>query len=213
MARLTWDAAEDRIYHGVGDTIKMMLLDILKGEFVDPFTGIWYYRLDNIEELKYPDLYIKANPNIGVTTSIDDYIQDVRKAETFPSLRNEILAKMFNIPMEGYTYFFTYEETLPHGSQTFWNMPCAMGCDLSQGDDFCAFTFLFPLGNGKFGVKTRSYITTLTQSKLTLATRLRYDDFINEGTLVVMDGAVLDLMLVYDDLEAFKNSPGGPAEK
>ena len=196
-------SSEGTIRHGVGDTIKMMLMSILKGEYIDPHTSIFYYKLDNIQELNYPFLWRKANPNIGVTTSEEDYRQDVEKAEKVPSLRNEILAKMFNIPMEGYTYYFTYEEATPGPPQEFWNMPCAMGCDLSQGDDFCAFTFLFPLGNGKFGVKTRSYITTLTQSKLTLAMRLRYDDFINEGTLVVMDSAVLDLGIVYEDLQNF----------
>ena len=196
-------SSEGTIRHGVGDTIKMMLMDILKGVFVDPFTSIWYYKLDNIQELNYPELYVKANPNIGVTTSLDDYKQDVLKAEAFPSVRNEILAKMFNIPMEGYTYYFTYQEATPHPHQEFWNMPCAMGCDLSQGDDFCAFTFLFPIGGGRFGIKTRSYITTLTQSKLTLAMRLRYDDFINEGTLVIMDSTVLDLEQVYEDLQSF----------
>ena len=196
-------SSEGTIRHGVGDTIKMMLMDILKGEFIDPHTSIFYYKMDNAEEIRYPELWIKANPNIGYTTSFEDYRQDVEKAEKFPSLRNDILAKMFNIPMEGYTYYFTYDETTPGPPQEFWNMPCAMGCDLSQGDDFCAFTFLFPLGNGKFGVKTRSYITSLTQSKLTLATRLRYDDFINEGTLVIMDTTVLDLNLVYEDLTEF----------
>lgn len=196
-------SSEGTIRHGVGDTIKMMLMSILKGELVDPHTSIWYYRLDNIQELNYPQLWIKANPNIGITTSIEDLKQDVEKAEKIPSLRNEILAKMFNIPMEGYTYYFTYEETIPGPPQEFWNMECALGCDLSQGDDFCAFTFLFPLGNGRFGIKTRSYITTLTYSKLTLATRLRYDDFVNEGTLSIMDTTVLDLNLVYEDLENF----------
>jgi len=196
-------SSEGTIRHGVGDTIKMMLMSILKGELVDPHTSIWYYRLDNIEEIKYPKLWLKANPNIGVTTSEEDLRQDVEKAEKIPSLRNEILAKMFNIPMEGYTYYFTYEESTPGPHQEFWNMECALGCDLSQGDDFCAFTFLFPLGNGRFGIKTRSYITTLTYSKLTLATRLRYDDFVNEGTLVIMDTTVLDLNLVYEDLENF----------
>ena len=196
-------SSEGTIRHGVGDTIKMMLMDILKGVFIDPHTSIFYYRLDNREEISYPFLWRKANPNIGWTTSEDDYKQDVIKAENFPSLRNEILAKMFNLPMEGFTYYFTYQEAIPHPHQEFWNMPCAMGCDLSQGDDFCAFTFLFPLGDGRFGVKTRSYITTLTQSKLTLAMRLKYDDFINEGTLVVMDATVLDLDVVYDDLEKY----------
>ena len=196
-------SSEGTIRHGVGDTIKMMLMDILKGEFSDPTTSIWYYKLDNIQEVNYPFMWRKANPNIGFTTSEADYAQDVMKAEKFPSLRNEILAKMFNIAMEGYTYYFTYQEAALHPYQEYWNMPCAMGCDLSQGDDFCAFTFLFPLGNGRFGIKTRSYITTLTQSKLTLATRLKYDEFINEGTLVVMDTTVLDLNLVYEDLQAF----------
>lgn len=196
-------SSEGTIRHGVGDTIKMMLMDILKGVFVDPHTSIFYYKLDNKEEINYPFMWRKANPNIGYTTSEEDYLEDVKKANAFPSLRNEILAKMFNIPMEGFTYYFTYEETVPGPHQEFWNMPCAMGCDLSQGDDFCAFTFLFPLGNGSFGVKTRSYITTLTQSKLTLATRLLYDTFIEEGSLVVMDATVLDLNIVYDDLEQF----------
>ena len=199
-------SSEGTIRHGVGDTIKLMLMQILRGEFIDPHTSIFYYKLDNIQELKYPFLWKKANPNIGVTTSEEDYRQDVEKAEKFPSLRNEILAKMFNIPMEGYTYYFTYEEATPGPPQEFWNMPCSMGCDLSQGDDFCAFTFLFPLGNGRFGVKTRSYITTLTQSKLTLAMRMRYDDFVNEGTLVIMDTTVLDLNLVYEDLQNFINA-------
>lgn len=196
-------SSEGLIRHGVGDTIKMMLMDILNDVYIDIHTSIWYYKLDNPEEVKYPKLWRKANPNIGYTTSEEDIRQEVERAEKVPSLRNEILAKIFNIALEGQTYFFTYEETIPGPHQEFWNMPCAMGCDLSQGDDFCAFTFLFPLGNGRFGVKTRSYITTLTQSKLTLATRLRYDDFINEGTLVVMDTTVLDLNLVYEDLENF----------
>lgn len=203
-------SSEGTIRHGVGDTIKMTLMDILKGTFIDPHTSIFYYKLDNINEINYPELWIKANPNIACeanhyigTTTIESYRREVEKAEKIPSLRNEILAKMFNIPMEGYTYYFTYEEATPGPHQEFWNMPCAMGCDLSQGDDFCAFTFLFPLGGGRFGVKTRSYITTLTQSKLTLATRLRYDDFINEGTLCVMDSTVLDLMTVYEDLQNF----------
>lgn len=196
-------SSEGCIRDGVGDTIKLMLNDILKGEIIDIHTSIWYYRLDNKDEINYPELWYKANPNIGYTTTIEDYRQEVEKVMKVPSLRNEILAKMFNIPTEGYMYYFTYEETIPHPPVQFWNMSCAMGCDLSQGDDFCAFTFLFPLGNGKFGIKTRSYITTLTQSKLTLSTRLLYDEFIEEGTLVVMDSTVLDLMLVYDDLEAF----------
>ena len=196
-------SSEGLIRDGIGDSIKMMLMDILKGEYIDPFTSIFYYKLDNTDEVNYPELWIKANPNIGYTTSIEDYRQEVERSMKVPSLRNDILAKMFNIPMQGYTYYFTYEETMPHPPVQFWNMSCALGIDLSQGDDFCAFTFLFPLGDGRFGVKTRSYITTLTQSKLTLSTRLLYDDFINEGTLVVMDTSVLDLMVVYEDLEKF----------
>ena len=196
-------SSEGTIRDGVGDTIKMMLMDILKGEFIDIHTSIWYYRLDSVDEVNYPELWYKANPNIDYTTSLEDYRQEVEKSMKIPSLRNDILAKMFNIPMQGYVYYFTTEEIIPHPTVHFWGMSCAMGCDLSQGDDFCAFTFLFPLGDGRFGVKTRSYITTLTQSKLTLATRLLYDEFINEGTLVVMDSTVLDLMVVYEDLEKF----------
>jgi len=196
-------SSEGTIRDSVGDTIKMMLMDILKGEFVDINTSIWYYRLDNIDEINYPELWKKANPNIGYTTSEDDYRKEVEKSMKIPSLRNDILAKMFNIPMQGYVYYFTTEETTLHPPVQFWNMSCALGMDLSQGDDFCAFTFLFPLGDGRFGIKTRSYITTLTQSKLTLATRLLYDDFVNEGTLVIMDATVLDLMIVYEDLEKF----------
>ncbi len=196
-------SSEGTIRDGVGDTIKMMLMDILKGEFIDIHTSIWYYRLDSVDEVNYPELWYKANPNIDYTTSMEDYRQEVEKSMKIPSLRNDILAKMFNIPMQGYVYYFTTEEIIPHPTVHFWGMSCAMGCDLSQGDDFCAFTFLFPLGDGRFGVKTRSYITTLTQSKLTLATRLLYDEFINEGTLVIMDSTVLDLMVVYEDLEKF----------
>ena len=196
-------SSEGTIRDGVGDTIKMMLMDILKGEYIDIHTSIWYYRLDSVDEVNYPELWYKANPNIKYTTSEEDYRQEVEKSMRIPSLRNDILAKMFNIPMQGYVYYFTTEEIIPHPPVHFWGMSCAMGCDLSQGDDFCAFTFLFPLGDGRFGVKTRSYITTLTQSKLTLATRLLYDDFVNEGTLVIMDSTVLDLMIVYEDLEKF----------
>jgi len=196
-------SSEGTIRDGIGDTIKMMLMDILKGEYIDPHTSIFYYRLDNVDEINYPELWIKANPNIGYTTSIEDYKQEVERSIKVPSLRNDILAKMFNIPMQGYTYYFTTEEIQPHSPVQFWNMSCALGIDLSQGDDFCAFTFLFPLGNGRFGVKTRSYITTLTQSRLTLATRLLYDEFVNEGTLVIMDTTVLDLSIVYEDLDKF----------
>lgn len=196
-------SSEGTIRDGVGDTIKLMLMDILKGEYPDIHTSIWYYRLDSVDEVNYPELWYKANPNIKYTTSEEDYRQEVEKSMKIPSLRNDILAKMFNIPMQGYVYYFTTEEIIPHPPVHFWGMSCAMGCDLSQGDDFCAFTFLFPLGDGRFGVKTRSYITTLTQSKLTLATRLLYDEFVNEGTLVIMDATVLDLMVVYEDLEKF----------
>lgn len=196
-------SSEGTIRDGVGDTIKLMLMDILKGEYTDIHTSIWYYRLDSVDEVNYPELWYKANPNIEYTTSMEDYRQEVVKSMKIPSLRNDILAKMFNIPMQGYVYYFTTEEIIPHPPVHFWGMSCAMGCDLSQGDDFCAFTFLFPLEDGRFGVKTRSYITTLTQSKLTLATRLLYDEFVNEGTLVIMDATVLDLMVVYEDLEKF----------
>lgn len=201
-------SSEGTIRDGIGDTIKMMLMDILKGEYVDIHTSIWYYRLDSVDEINYKDLWLKANPNIGYTTSMEDYAQEVERSMKVPSLRNEILAKMFNIPMQGYVYYFTYNEIIPHSPVNFNGMTCAMGCDLSQGDDFCAFTFLFPLQDGRFGIKTRSYITSLTQSKLTLSTRLKYDDFINENTLVVMDAAVLDLNMVYDDLDAFIEAHG-----
>ena len=205
-------SSEGNVRDGVGDTIKMMLMDILRGDYVDLHTSIWYYRLDSPDEINYPELWYKANPNIDFTTTKEDYRQEVERSMKVPSLRNEILAKMFNIPMQGYAYFFTTEETLPHRPVTFNGMRCALGIDLSQGDDFCAFTFLFPLPDGKFGIKTRSYITTLTQSKLTLATRLRYDDFIAEGTLEVMDATVLNLDNVYDDLDNFINLNGYDVE-
>lgn len=198
-------SSEGNVRDGIGDTIKMMLMDILKGDYLELSTSIWYYRLDNIDEINYPELWKKANPNIGFTTSLEDYMQEVEKSIKVPSSRNEILAKMFNIPMEGHTYLFTTDETMPHHPVTFNGMRCALGIDLSQGDDFCAFTFLFPLGDGRFGIKTRSYITTLTQSKLTLATRLKYDEFVDEGTLVIMDTTVLNLDDVYDDLDSFIN--------
>lgn len=196
-------SSEGTVRNSSGDTIKMELMDILRGEYKADHVSIWYYRLDSIEEVGYPDMWIKANPNLGKTVSYETYQLDVERAEKAPSTRNDILAKRFGIPMEGYTYFFTYEETELHRRQTFWKCVCAMGIDLSQGDDFCAFTFLFPLGNGAFGVKTRCYISSLTLIKLPGALRIKYDDFINEGSLMVLDGAVLDMMSVYDDLDKF----------
>ena len=183
--------------------MKMELMEILKGEYVNPHVSIWYYKLDDISEVGRPDLWLKANPNLGKTVKYETYELDVERAEKNPSARNDILAKRFGIPMEGYTYFFTFEETKPHRRQDFWNMPCALGCDLSQGDDFCAFTFLFPLSNGGFGIKTRSYISIRTLSMLPVASRLKYDQFIREGSLMVLDCTVLDMMDVYDDLEQF----------
>lgn len=198
-------SSEGTVRNGIGDTIKMEIEDILNGEYYNPHVSIWYYRLDDISEVeagkKDPSIWLKANPNLGKTVSYETYLLDVERAEHAPSARNDILAKRFGIPMEGYTFFFTYEETLPHRRRSYWSMPCALGADLSQGDDFCAFTFLFPLGNGKFGIKTRSYITSLTMMKLPGATRLKYEDFLNEGSLVVLDGTVLDMMEVYDDLD------------
>ena len=198
-------SSEGTVRNGIGDTIKMEIEDILNGEYYNPHVSIWYYRLDDISEVeagkKDPSIWLKANPNLGKTVSYETYLLDVERAEHAPSARNDILAKRFGIPMEGYTFFFTYEETLPHRRRSYWSMPCALGADLSQGDDFCAFTFLFPLGNGKFGIKTRSYITSLTMMKLPGATRLKYEEFLNEGSLIVLDGTVLDMMEVYDDLD------------
>jgi phage terminase large subunit-like protein len=196
-------SSEGTVRAGSGDTIKMELMDILKGEYLAPHVSIWYYRLDEIEEVGNPAMWVKANPNLGATVSYETYQLDVERAEKAPASRNDILAKRFGIPMEGYTYFFTYEETLPHRHREFWQMPCSLGADLSQGDDFCAFTFLFPLGHEKFGVKTRSYITELTLMKLPAAMRQKYDEFINEGSLHVMPGNILDMMDVYDDLDRF----------
>lgn len=196
-------SSEGTVRNGSGDTIKMELMDILKGEYVNPHVSIWWYNLDTIEEVGDPSKWVKAQPNIGKTVSYETYQLDVERAEKAPAARNDILAKRFGIPMEGYTYFFTYEETIPHRRTTFWQLPCALGADLSQGDDFCAFTFLFPLSGGRFGVKTRNYITSLTLDKLPLAMRQKYDEFINEGSLVIMDGTVLDLDLVYDDLDRY----------
>ncbi len=196
-------SSEGTVRNGSGDTIKMELATILRGEYQAPHISIWHYKLDEIEEVGDPATWLKANPNLGVTVTYDVYHLDVERAEKAPAARNDILAKRFGIPMEGYTYFFTYEETLPHPSREFWGMPCALGADLSQGDDFCAFTFLFPFSNYSFGVKTRSYITDLTLMKLPGAMRHKYEDFIREGSLHVLEGTVLDMMEVYDDLDAF----------
>ena len=196
-------SSEGTVRSGSGDTIKMELLKILKGEYQDPHTSIWYYRLDDVKEVADPDKWIKANPNLGKTISYETYQRDVERAENAPAARNDILAKRFGIPMEGYTYFFTYEETLPHRRRDFWSMPCSMGADLSQGDDFCAFTFLFPLQDGTFGIKVRSYISSLTLKKLPGAMRAKYEEFMKEGTLIILEGSVLDMMDVYDDLDKF----------
>ena len=198
-------SSEGTVRNGPGDTIKMELMDILRGDYYNPHVSIWYYKLDDIKEVEEgktnPMVWLKANPNLGKTVSFETYLLDVERAEKSPAVRNDILAKRFNIPMEGYTYFFTYEETIPHRRRDFWQMACSMGADLSQGDDFCAFTFLFPLGRGQFGVKTRCYITSLTLSKLPAAMRIKYDSFINEGSLIIMEGTVLEMMDVYDDLD------------
>ena len=194
-------SSEGTVRNGSGDTIKMELSDILKGEYVNPHVSIWWYKLDSVDEVADPEMWIKANPNIGKTVSYETYQLDVDRAEKAPASRNDILAKRFGIPMEGYTYYFTYEETLPHRRRDYWQMPCALGADLSQGDDFCAFTFMFPLSNGAFGIKTRNYITELTLMKLPAAMRMKYDEFMKEGSLVVMPGTVLDMMQVYEDLD------------
>ena len=194
-------SSEGTVRNGPGDTIKMELMDILKGEYNNPHVSIWWYKLDSIDEIAEPDKWVKANPNLGKTVSYETYQLDVEKAEKAPANRNDILAKRFGIPMEGYTYFFTYEETLKHRKRDYWNMPCALGGDLSQGDDFCAFTFLFPLPRAEFGIKTRNYITERTLMKLQPAMRIKYDEFIREGSLIVMPGTVLDMMAVYEDLD------------
>lgn len=197
-------SSEGTVRNGSGDTIKMELMDILKGEYINPHVSIWYYRLDSIDEVAYPDMWIKANPNLGKTVTYEVYQNDVERAEKAPAARNDILAKRFGIPLEGYTYFFTYEETLPmKRKRDFWQMSCSMGADLSQGDDFCAFTFLFPLSNGSFGVKTRNYITTKTLMELPTAMRAKYDTFVAEGSLIVLEGVVLNMMEVYDDLDNY----------
>lgn len=194
-------SSEGTVRNGSGDTIKMELMSILKGDYVNPHVSIWYYKLDSVDEVANPEMWLKANPNLGKTVSYETYQLDVDRAEKAPAVRNDILAKRFGIPCEGYTYFFTYEETLPHRKRDYWQMPCALGADLSQGDDFCAFTFLFPLPHSGFGVKTRNYITSLTLNKLPAAMRIKYDEFMREGSLIVLDGTVLNMMEVYEDLD------------
>ena len=194
-------SSEGNIRNGCGDTIKMELMKILKGEYVNPHVSIWYYKLDDIQEVADPDMWVKAQPNLGKTVTYETYQLAVERAENNPSVRNEILAKRFGIPLEGYTYFFTYEETIPHRKRDYWRLPCALGMDLSQGDDFCAFTFMFPLHDGAYGIKCRSYISSRTMFKLPEAARQKYETFIDEGSLMVLDGTVLDMMTVYDDLE------------
>ena len=196
-------SSEGTVRNGSGDTIKMELMKILKGEYRDIHTSIWWYKLDSVDEVGQPEMWLKANPNLGKTVSYDTYQRDVERAENAPAARNDILAKRFGLPMECYTYYFTYEETLPHRKREYWQMPCSMGGDLSRGDDFCAFTFLFPLSGGAFGVKTRAYISELTLMKLPAALRIKYDQFIKEGSVIVMQGTVLDTMLVYEDLDEY----------
>lgn len=194
-------SSEGTVRNGSGDTIKMELAEILKGDYYNPHVSIWWYKLDSIDEVADPRMWIKANPNLGKTVTYETYQLDVERAEKAPANRNDILAKRFGIPMEGYTYYFTYDETLPHKKRNYWKMPCAMGADLSQGDDFCAFTFLFPLANGCFGVKTRNYISSTTMMKLPMAMRIKYEEFLNEGSLIVLEGTVLDMVEVYEDLD------------
>lgn len=196
-------SSEGTVRNGAGDTLKMELLDILSGKIFDPYTSVWYYRLDDIEEINYPELWVKANPNIGITVSYEDYQRDVERAENAPATRNDIIAKRFGIPVEGYTYFFTYEETKKFPRRSYWQMPCSLGADMSQGDDFCSFSFLFPLQGGKFGVRTLSFITSMKLYKLPGAMRLKYDQFINEGSLIIMEGAILNMMDVYDEVDKF----------
>ena len=196
-------SSEGTVRNGAGDTIKMELMDILKGEYINPHVSIWWYKVDSIEEVGEPDMWVKANPNLGKTVSYETYQLDVERAEKAPATRNDILAKRFGLPMEGYTYYFSYEETLPHRKRDYWTMPCSLGADLSQGDDFCSFVFMFPLTNGCFGIKTRNYISSLTLMKLPSAMRSKYDQFINEGSLIVLDGTVLDMMQVYEDLDNY----------
>lgn len=196
-------SSEGTVRNGSGDTVKMELMNILKGEYINPHVSIWWYKLDSIDEVNRPELWPKANPNIGKTVSYETYQLDVERAEKAPATRNDILAKRFGIPMEGFTYYFTYEETLPHRRRDYWGMTCSLGIDLSQGDDFCSFLFLFPLANGSFGIKTRNYISSLTLMKLPAAMRVKYDEFMNEGSLIVLEGTVLDMMEVYDDLDRY----------
>lgn len=194
-------SSEGTVRNGSGDTIKMELMNILKGNYPNPHVSIWWYKLDSVDEVSNPDMWLKANPNLDRTVTYETYQMDVERAENAPAARNDILAKRFGLPMEGYTYYFTYEETLPHRKREYWKMPCSLGADLSQGDDFCAFTFMFPLGNGCFGIKTRNYITSTTLMKLPSAMRIKYENFINEGSLIILEGTVLDMMEVYDDLD------------
>lgn len=194
-------SSEGTVRNGSGDTIKMELMDILRGDYINPHVSIWYYKLDSIDEVNDPEMWLKANPNLGKTVTYETYQLDVERAEKAPATRNDILAKRFGIPMEGYTYYFTYEETLPSRKRDYWGMPCALGADLSQGDDFCAFTFMFPLSGEAFGIKTRNYITSATLAKLPSAMRIKYDHFIQEGSLIVLEGTVLDMMEVYEDLD------------
>lgn len=194
-------SSEGTVRNGAGDTIKMELMDILKGEYINPHVSIWWYKLDSVDEVAFPEMWAKANPNIGKTVTYETYQLDVERAEKAPAARNDILAKRFGLPMEGFTYYFTYEETLPHRHRDYWDMACSLGADLSQGDDFCSFTFMFPLRNGSFGIKTRNYITSRTLDKLPAATRNKYEDFMKEGSLVVLEGTVLDMMQVYEDLD------------
>lgn len=194
-------SSEGTVRNGSGDTIKMELADILKGEYINPHVSIWWYKLDSVDEVSNPDMWLKAQPNLGKTVSYEAYQLDVERAEKNPSVRNDILAKRFGIPMEGYTYYFTYEETIPFKKRDYWGLPCALGADLSRGDDFCAFTFMFPLSNGCFGIKTRNYISSLTLNKLPSAMRVKYNQFMAEGSLIVLEGTVLDMMQVYDDLD------------
>ena len=196
-------SSEGTVRNGAGDTIKMELMDILKGDYINPHVSIWWYKLDSIDEVSDPAMWVKAQPNIGKTVSYETYQLDVERAEKAPAARNDILEKRFGLPMEGYTYYFTYEETLPHRKRSYWQMACSLGADLSQGDDFCAFTFLFPLSNGAFGIKTRNYITSSTLMKLPAAMRIKYDQFMQEGSLIVLEGTVLDMMQVYDDLDNY----------
>ena len=196
-------SSEGTVRNGSGDTIKMELAEILKGDYYNPHVSIWWYKLDDLDEVSDPEMWLKANPNLGKTVTYETYQLDVERAEKNPAARNDILAKRFGIPMEGYTYFFTYEETLPHRRRDFWRMPCALGADLSQGNDFCAFTFLFPLSGDAFGIKTRNYITELTLKQLPAAMRVKYDQFMKEGSLIVMPGTILDMMQVYEDLDNY----------